>query len=98
MSTVAGVCEGTATVSAPTFNPAGCADGVTNGLRYRVNGGANVNVPLPPAATVTLNNLPRGTNVITWEVYVIATGTPAGQATQIINVVDLTPPTIVRPT
>ncbi|HEX5113239.1 MAG TPA: hypothetical protein VFV79_10345, partial [Saprospiraceae bacterium] len=92
----AGLCAANATVTLPTFNPAGCANGVTVGLRYRLNGGAAVNVPLP-GTTVVIPNIPLGINTITWETYNIATGALQGSAVQAVTVVDTQPPTITCP-
>ncbi|MCB9316823.1 MAG: HYR domain-containing protein [Lewinellaceae bacterium] len=91
-----GTCEGAATVALPTFDPAGCADGVVTGLRYSVNGGAPVDVTLP-AANVNITGLTLGANVITWQTYVISSGAIAGISTQIVTVVDNEKPTITCP-
>ncbi|MBK7937141.1 MAG: HYR domain-containing protein [Lewinellaceae bacterium] len=96
VGTSADLCVANATIAIPSFNPAGCANGTTTGLRYSVNGGAFTNVTLP-AATVTIPNLPRGSNVITWQTYLIANGATTGVATQTVIVVDSQPPTITCP-
>ncbi|MCW5921832.1 MAG: HYR domain-containing protein [Saprospiraceae bacterium] len=96
VGTTLGTCVGSATVAIPTFNPAGCADGTSVGLRYSVNGGPFIVVPLP-AANVTITGLPKGTNVITWQTFVISNNATSGTATQIINVADNEPPVIVCP-
>ncbi|MFN0016099.1 MAG: hypothetical protein ACKVU2_16270, partial [Saprospiraceae bacterium] len=95
LNTSMGLCAASANITLPTFNPVGCANGTTTGLRYSVNGGAFTNVALP-ATSVTIN-LPKGANVITWQTYIIANGATAGQATQIVNVVDNEAPIMACP-
>ena len=93
----AGQCSANATINIPTFNPAGCAGGTTGiGLRYRLNGGAPVNVPLP-GTTVVIPNIPLGVNTITWETYNLATGAVQGSANQTVTVIDTQAPTITCP-
>jgi hypothetical protein len=96
LNSTIGICAANAVVSLPTFNPAGCANGTVIGLRYSVNGGAFTNVTLP-AASITIPNVPVGSNVITWQTYIISNGATAGVATQIINVLDTEPPVITCP-
>ncbi|HUR31150.1 MAG TPA: HYR domain-containing protein, partial [Saprospiraceae bacterium] len=92
-----GLCEADGVVvPIPTFNPAGCADGVVTGLRYSINGGPFINVPLP-ATNITLNNLNVGNNTLIWQTYIISNGATSGTATQIIVVVDTQAPTITCP-
>ncbi|MBK9335867.1 MAG: hypothetical protein IPM98_04525 [Lewinellaceae bacterium] len=96
LNTSQGLCAANATIALPAFNPAGCANGTTTGLRYSLNGGAFINVALP-AANVVINNMPKGANVIAWQTYIIANGATAGAATQLVNVVDNEKPTISCP-
>jgi hypothetical protein len=97
LNTTTGLCASNATITLPTFNPAGCANGTTTGLRYSVNGGAFTNLTFPLPASITINGLPKGANVILWQTYTIPAGLIAGQATQIVNVADNEPPGLVCP-
>ncbi|MBK8968868.1 MAG: HYR domain-containing protein [Lewinellaceae bacterium] len=96
VNTTPGTCEGTADVALPAFDPAGCANGTTTGLRYKVNGGVAVPVTLP-ATSVTISGLPQGNNVITWETFLIANGALTGTANQAVTVVDNEAPVITCP-
>jgi hypothetical protein len=94
-NTSPGLCAATATINLPTFNPPGCANGITIGLRYSLNGGPFVNVTLP-ATSITIS-VPKGTNVIVWQTFIIANGATAGVATQTIIVNDNEPPKLTCP-
>ncbi|HJW28159.1 MAG TPA: HYR domain-containing protein, partial [Saprospiraceae bacterium] len=91
-----GLCAANVTVNLPSASPQGCIDGVNTGIRYSVNGGTFTNVTLP-ATTVTINNLPVGTNTITWQTYLISNGVTVSTVTQTIVVIDTQPPVIHCP-
>lgn len=90
-------CVADATLAVPTFNPAGCADGITIGLRYSVNGGPFTIVPLPGTTSVTIPGLPQGNHTVVWQTYLISNNQPMGGATQTITVIDGIPPVITCP-
>ncbi|MCS7036591.1 MAG: HYR domain-containing protein, partial [Saprospiraceae bacterium] len=94
-NTAPGLCSANATIALPTFNPPGCANGITVGLRYNVNGGPFTTVALP-ASSITIT-LPKGSNVIVWQTFIVANGATAGVATQIVNVNDNEPPKLNCP-
>ena len=94
LSTGTANCTADAVSAAPTFSPAGCETSLT--VRYRLNGGTPVIVPQPIGATVTIPGVPKGVNVVTWQL-IDANGNVVGVATQTITVTDLVPPTITCP-
>jgi len=94
-STGAVDCSANVTTALPSFSPGGCAAAFQ--LQYRVNGGAATIVGQPFPASVVISNLPKGTNVITWQLVDPCGGSVISSATQTITVVDLTPPTITCP-
>ncbi|MGB3079330.1 MAG: proprotein convertase P-domain-containing protein, partial [Saprospiraceae bacterium] len=94
----AGTCAASPVVNLPAQNPASCANGTGTGIRYSVNGGAFVSVGgLPATTNVTFTNLPAGVNTIVWQTYTIANGVTVSTVTQMITVVDTTPPTVTCP-
>lgn len=76
----------------PVIAPMGCGASYT--LRYRINGGAATNT-----AMVGFVNIPTpvGNNVITWELIEPCGNVLIASATQMINVIDNTPPVITCP-
>ncbi len=78
----------------PGLSPSGCISGST--LRYRINAGAPVVVAQPLPAAITINALPKGVNVVQWEI-VDANGNVTAQVTHTITVIDNTLPTITCP-
>ncbi len=94
-NTAQGTCEASATINLPTFSPAGCVDGVSTFLRYRVGNGAFVTLPFPLPPSITIS-LPRGVNTITWQT-VNAAGAVIVEASQTINVVDNQAPVLTCP-
>src|SRR6187401_627603 len=96
VSAAAGVCTASPIVNIPATNPAGCFNGTGTGLRYNINGGPFTNV-IFPATTVTFTNLPGGINTIIWQTYNVATGVTVSAVTQLITVLDTTPPTVNCP-
>ncbi|MDX2135899.1 MAG: HYR domain-containing protein, partial [Saprospiraceae bacterium] len=97
VSTDADGCIADVTVATPAFSPGGCQNTLT--LQYRVNGGAAVVIPSPIGATITLLDLPKGINTITWELINVVCGVSIVQAsaTQSVTVNDLTPPVLTCP-
>lgn len=69
---------------------------MNNNLRYILDANPPVNIPKPLPATVTINNIPSGAHVITWQVYT-GTGSVVGQATQNLNVNDTEAPVLDCP-
>lgn len=80
------------TTPLPTFSPGGC--NAAYNLQYRVNGGAPTTVTTP---MVTSIQVPKGNNVIVWELVNPCGGGVLSSATQNINVADNTPPIISCP-
>ncbi|MDO8367766.1 MAG: hypothetical protein Q7T20_13275, partial [Saprospiraceae bacterium] len=76
----------------PTF-VGGCNVGYQ--LQYRVNGGNAIPVPAGPGMTSI--HSPVGNNVISWELVDSCGGGIISSRTQIINVIDNTPPQITCP-
>ncbi|MBK7342786.1 MAG: hypothetical protein IPJ06_06530 [Saprospiraceae bacterium] len=92
-----GVCVANLNVALPaTYNPAGCINDVNNNLRYILDANPAVNIPKPLPATVTINNIPSGAHVITWQVY-NGSGAVLGQATQNLQVNDTEAPVLNCP-
>ncbi|HRI60186.1 MAG TPA: hypothetical protein PK228_10700, partial [Saprospiraceae bacterium] len=94
-STGATDCSANITTALPSFSPGGCQSAFQ--LQYRINGGTPIIVPQPVPATITIANVPKGTTVITWQLVNPCGGAINAQATQTINVVDLTPPVVTCP-
>ncbi|MBK6931822.1 MAG: HYR domain-containing protein [Saprospirales bacterium] len=97
VSTDPGTCSASPAVNLPSFNPAGCANGTSTGLRYSVNGGPFTVVPPPYTGSITLTGVSQGNYVITWQTFVIATGGANSQATQTVTVQDEVDPVITCP-
>ena len=87
-------CTADVTTASPTFSPAGCQTSLT--VRYKLNGGTPVIIPQPIGATITIPGIPKGVNVVLYEL-VDGNGNVVGSATQTITVVDLVPPVITCP-
>ncbi|MBX2893381.1 MAG: HYR domain-containing protein [Saprospiraceae bacterium] len=87
-------CTVNVTTPAPTFNPGGCE--VNFVVRYTVNGGAPIVVPQPIPPNINLGPLPKGVNVIQWQV-ASAAGVVSAIANQTVTVIDNTPPIITCP-
>ena len=95
VSTGAADCSATITTALPLFNPGGCQSAFQ--LQYKLNGGAAVVIPQPLPGTITIANIPKGANVITWQLVDPCGGVVISSATQTVTVVDQTPPTINCP-
>ncbi|MBV6442789.1 MAG: hypothetical protein EPGJADBJ_04515 [Saprospiraceae bacterium] len=87
-------CLVAAVTALPGLSPAGCATGFT--LQYRVNGGAPVVIPQPPLPASVTINLPKGVNVILWQILDV-NGNVSAQVSHTITVIDNTPPVISCP-
>ena len=85
-------CSANVTTALPTFQPGGCNAGLE--LRYRINGGAPTAAPGPGPVVI---NAPKGANVISWELVDPCGGGVVSSATQMITVIDNTPPTVACP-
>ncbi|MEZ4964946.1 MAG: proprotein convertase P-domain-containing protein [Saprospiraceae bacterium] len=95
VSTDAATCDATVSTALPTFSPGGCAAAYQ--LQYSINGGTPVVVPQPFPATITVPGVPKGTNVILWQLVNPCGGTVVSSASQSVTVADLTPPVITCP-
>lgn len=93
--TASGACSANVTTAIPGFNPGGCNAGLN--LRYRINGGAAVDLGLTPPSSVTLNDVPKGSNVVIWELAEPCGGAVVASVMQLITVLDQTPPIITCP-
>ncbi|MEO6760683.1 MAG: hypothetical protein ABIO24_14590, partial [Saprospiraceae bacterium] len=82
-------CSANVNTNLPTFLPGGCNTGLD--LQYRINGGAAILAPGPGPITI---NAPKGANVISWELVDPCGGGIVSSATQLITVVDNTPPSL----
>ncbi|MCC6411887.1 MAG: HYR domain-containing protein [Saprospiraceae bacterium] len=89
-------CNADIVTAAPTFSPGGCNVDYT--LRYRINGGAPVVVGNVIPANITLDDVPVGNNIITWELIDLCGGAVVSSDNQIVVVKDQTKPTITCPT
>ena len=91
----AGFCTADVQTLLPNIQPAACATALE--LRYRLNDGPAVLVPAPIPPAITLQDLPVGLNVVSWQLVEPCAGGLAASAAQLITVSDQRPPTIVVP-
>ena len=88
-------CNADVLTAAPTFNFGGC--NVNYALRYRINGGVPVVVGNMIPANITLDDVPVGSNIITWELFDPCGGAVLSSDNQIVVVKDQTKPSIACP-
>ncbi len=91
----AGACDANVQTVPPAIVPGACSLALE--LHYRINDGPAVTVSTPAPPSITLNDVPVGVNVVTWELVAPCGGGLAASAAQLITVTDQTPPIITVP-